>query len=599
MLLIFFKLFCGLRQGCPLSPLLYIISSEILNLAIRNDNSVKGIMVENTEIIISAYADDTTIYLKDFGSLHRVVHILETFQIYSGLKINLDKSELLPLGLFKDNHPDLNNDDLHFTANPVRLLGVVFSSDLSNIFELNFVPKLKKLKEILRIWSMRDLSPIGKITIVKSLGLSQLIFLFSVLPKPPDNFLKEIDSIIFKFIWSGKPDKLSRKSIIGDYEKGGLKMVHIPSVINGLKVAWVKRLLDVNNNGKWKCFYMFYMKQIGGNLFWECNTKPEEKCIKLIKNVFIGEILNAWCTITYDSPSSHFRHQILWNNSSIVIAQNTVYKKVWHEKGVKFISDILNEDDSFLPLDILKTKYNLQCNFLEYFALIYAIPNVWIRSVERGEDLGTVQNDHDDMLALICSSKKVCKLVHKICVDKLFKTPKAEAKWAVFFDDMNLNWNDIYRIPLSSSLSTKLRYFQFKILHRIIGINENLFKYGYVDSNLCTFCNQELENIPHLFWQCGTSAQFWKKVQDNIFKKKVTLTMKDVLMGILDVDYCHYNFVVLQGKKFIYNARCNKNKLDIQGFKGMLNNVAETEKHIANNKGKMYEWNKRWNSINM
>ena len=32
--------------------------------------------------------------------------------------------------------------------------------------------------------------------------------------------------------------------------------------------------------------------------------------------------------------------------------------------------------------------------------------------------------------------------------------------------------------------------------------------------NLCTFCNQELENIPHLFWQCGTSAQFWKKVQD-------------------------------------------------------------------------------------
>ena len=69
------------------------------------------------------------------------------------------------------------------------------------------------------------------------------------------------------------------------------------------------------------------MKQIGGNLFWECNTKPEEKCIKLIKNVFIGEILNAWCTITYDSPSSHFRHQILWNNSSIVIAQNTVYKK--------------------------------------------------------------------------------------------------------------------------------------------------------------------------------------------------------------------------------------------------------------------------------
>ena len=62
---------------------------------------------------------------------------------------------------------------------------------------------------------------------LKSLVISQLVFLLSVLPKPPHKFLKDLNSIIFNFIWSGKPDKTSRNTIIGDFEKGGLRMIHI------------------------------------------------------------------------------------------------------------------------------------------------------------------------------------------------------------------------------------------------------------------------------------------------------------------------------------------------------------------------------------
>ena len=58
-----------------------------------------------------------------------------------------------------------------------------------------------------------------------------------------------------KFIWSGKPDKVSRKPLIGDYADGSLKIIHLSSMITGLKTAWVKRLLDENNLGQWKCFY--------------------------------------------------------------------------------------------------------------------------------------------------------------------------------------------------------------------------------------------------------------------------------------------------------------------------------------------------------
>ena len=187
--------------------------------------------------------------MKDKDSLIQAIKVLNDFRTYSGLKVNLDKSDVLPLGMYRDNPPDISDLHMEYTTSTVRLLGVSFDYNLTNMVELNYVPKLEKLKEILRVWSMRDLSPIGKITIVKSLGISQLVFLFSVLPKPPNNFIKELNSVIYNFIWSGKPDKISRNTIIGDYEKGGLKMIHISSIITGLNVAWVKRLLDTNNKG--------------------------------------------------------------------------------------------------------------------------------------------------------------------------------------------------------------------------------------------------------------------------------------------------------------------------------------------------------------
>jgi len=201
------------------------------------------------------------------------------------------------------------------------------------------------------------------------------------------------------------------------------------------------------------------------------------------------------------------------------------------------------------------------------------------------------------MLSDICSSNKVCKLINKICVDRLFKTPKSELKWAVLFNDIDLNWNEIYGVAISSSRSTKLRYFQYQILHRYIGTNENLYKFGYTDTNRCTFCNTEIENIPHLFWYCSFVTRFWKDVQENILDNKVTLNMKDVILGIFHIETCRYNFVILHAKKYIYNSKCNKSALNIIAFKNVLKSVSVTEKLIANKNGKIDDWNKKWNSI--
>ena len=56
----FFQLGIGVRQGCPLSPCLFLLCVEILASVVRNNNGIKGIRISETECKINQYADDTT-----------------------------------------------------------------------------------------------------------------------------------------------------------------------------------------------------------------------------------------------------------------------------------------------------------------------------------------------------------------------------------------------------------------------------------------------------------------------------------------------------------------------------------------------------------
>ena len=80
-----FSLGRGVRQGCPMSPYLFIISAEILANFIRRDKDVKGFMTGEVEHKLSQFADDTTLILDGSeGSFRRAIEILDGFQVTSG-----------------------------------------------------------------------------------------------------------------------------------------------------------------------------------------------------------------------------------------------------------------------------------------------------------------------------------------------------------------------------------------------------------------------------------------------------------------------------------------------------------------------------------
>jgi hypothetical protein len=237
----------GTRQGDPLSPYLFLICAEVMAIMIRENTKIKGIKINtDIDILLSQFADDTTLFLDGTReSFEACIKVLKTFSDMSGLTINFKKSSALWIGASAGSKvkylPELN-----FSWNPtvIKSLGILFSTNISNIAQINYENKINGIKNILNVWTRRNLTPFGKITVIKTLVMSKFTYLFQNIPDPSEELVDELQNIFFKFLWDNKIDKIKRLQTYQAYDKGGLKMINVKMHLRSLKITWLKRILS-------------------------------------------------------------------------------------------------------------------------------------------------------------------------------------------------------------------------------------------------------------------------------------------------------------------------------------------------------------------
>ena len=556
-----FKIERGCRQGDPLSPYLFLICSEILALMIKQNVNIKGYFISEIEIKISQLADDTSLFLDGSKeSFEYCVHTILEYAKYSGLSMNFDKTNVVWFGY--DVQPKIKYlQELNFKWNPESFttLGIEFTTDLGDITDINIRKKLPAIKTEIDNWSKRDLTPFGKVTVIKSLILSKVVHILQALPTPSKQIIKEVENILYKFLWSNKPDSIKRAVVKQQLKDGGLNMPDIKRFDASLKITWIRKLLL--QNAKWSeitnliCpninrinfFGPEYLKILinnTNNLFWKHTLLSYGDFAKSFK---ILDIPN------FDAASFLY-------NDNIKINNRIVKNKVFIDNNLYFIRQLKNNGNYISYAEFGRKFYNPKISFILFNSIITAIKR-YEKKLSLDVDNNKDKNiDYQPSLNCILKIKKGCSFIYKI-LNQTDTLPRGIEKWQETGGLLN-QWRHCFEKLANTTQDTTLKWLQFRIIHNCLTTNRSVSKFKPEQSDLCQFCNKSSETIVHLFWNCTHTKDFWISLENHINAKcthanRFHFTKELILFGLCDKirtdKIC--DLIILLAKHHIYKCK--------------------------------------------
>ena len=213
----------GLKQGCPLSMLLYAVIADPLARKIECDPIIKPIKIGNIYVKTQQYADDMNILTTDTPSIRRTFMILDKFKRATGQKINKEKSKIL---CCSDKLWDVlrKSEFKNMVERQIKILGQKFGQ---NMVQKTWEEKIGKIKKLLHLHRDRNLTWIGKTLFLESVVVNLFLYNARII-NVPKNIINNLNSILFKFLWY--PEKIehtSRKVLIKEIVDGGIGFPHI------------------------------------------------------------------------------------------------------------------------------------------------------------------------------------------------------------------------------------------------------------------------------------------------------------------------------------------------------------------------------------
>ena len=512
----FFNVTRGIRQGCPLSAYLFLLVAETLAASIRQNAHISGIKIGSDELSIIQMADDTTLFLENPISLQRSLLSFTLYGRISGLRINITKSEAMGLGKYK-NLFTVKPYGLLWKESALTSLGITFDRDPNQTIEINFNKKFINVRNLLNMWSQRNLSIKGKITVIKSVILPQILYLSSNLGVP-DWFVSKVNSLMYHFIWSASMDKVKRSTLINKIEKGGLKMIDLETMIQSQRVMWVKRFFKQSSGAGWTFNFVYLCDKLQicpADLF-KCNLDPEFLCTEW--PLFYHQMLFSWFhlkKIDYLLSAWNIRRECLIYNKNIVIGNRYACGRylTWFQAGLRQVHDLYDDRGNLHSIPYLEEKYSLQIDILSYNSLTSAIPSIWKRAIKNipvssnaishSELPHLYINKKETPISLISNQSVYWKLITNIT-----QPPISQNAWNSLFGD-SIMWSFIFKIPYEVTYDTKLQSFQYKILLRIFPCNWYVSKFDKTVENICSFCHESTDDICHYFYDCLICRSFW------------------------------------------------------------------------------------------
>ena len=459
------------------------------------------------------------------------------------------------------------------------------------------------MENMCKIWKSRKLTIYGKVLIINSVILSQLIYKMSCLPNIPDKVKTSIKRMCSNFLWNSHTPKIQHNILINNYDEGGIKLIDLNAKEKAIKISWIKRLLTKESN--WTNIAIRKFKIIG-NKIWNANLNEKDADNLIDKNCVSiwPDVLKAWSTYNFHEPETGVLNQFMWLNSHIKIGKKPVLFQKAFNNNILHIKDI-RTNNRFLNFDELENKYGKTINFVQYYSLTTVIKKKWGHILNSEINNEEIPNPNQNINSII-SDNKMSKTVYHKLIKTYKKTPeKPKHKWENILQikiDEDIWLNYFTNIYLHTNYN-KLRYFQYRILNNILVTNDKLKIWKILDNDNCTFCNIHKETVIHLLIECDAVKHIWTKLKSWLSKKvneDMVLNQQDILFGYKtnDENFKAVNTIITITKHYIYAQRCLKNIPNYNEILYQIKFQKQVEKSIAVNKNKETTHEAKWVNFN-
>lgn len=470
--------------------------------------------------------------------------------------------------------------------------------NLKDLYLINYIPLLKKVKEELEHWKMLPISFLGRINVIKMNILPRFSYLFQSLPCYLDKtFFKSINKMLTSFIWKNSAPRIAFKTLTKSREKGGLalpdlQMYYWAAQTKGL-ISWVQR----RNNAHWIDIEEELCTPISTTLLPFINNI--NALHQLTKTYVVYNTLRAWQDINKfcGNFGKISRLSPLSSNPDLPPSIGSSLFAKWRENGIHQFQHLL-AGDTLKSFADLMSEYDIpKQDFYKYLQIRHLI-----NTLKREKRLSLGLTNLEEILVKSTSLKGRISVIYVALLDHYSSalTPLRniwQKDMGRAFDEDQ--WNTICQNVFSSLSCNKITEQNYKFMHRMYLTPLRLSKMFPNSSPRCHRCKTCKGSIMHVFWECRKLKHFWKAVHDltvKVVETPLDITPTRYLFGTeLDktLDTIHRKRIIIISyiaKKCILLKWNQQRPPSYNLFKQILNETLRLEQctYALKNKGEVF-----------
>lgn len=583
----------GIRQGCPLSGMLYTLAIEPLLCMVRQ--RITGMVFTAVQpahrVQVSAYADDITMFIKDQQDVDAIGDSLEVFQKASNAKVNWGKCEAFLAGRWEGVAPPLLPQPLQWGREGLKVLGVFLGSKQNMLKNWEGMLDMIKARLTKWRWILPQMSFRGRVLVINNLVASMLWHRLSCLDPPP-GLLKEVQSVLLSFFWGG--NHWLRPAILYlPVEEGGQGLVDVCSRVAAFRLQAAKRLLYTAELS-WGPGAFFFLRKMGS---LGCDWQLFRMDISRLRTEglpgFYCSMLKAWGLLKVEgreeavTRDSVLQECLFFNPLFPEAAlQSGLSLHTFARGGVTRLIHLLDMQNRCWKTAVelardLGVHSVRRCDKLLgglASCLHPHVREVVEEALARGGLTGSevlcpelwiqpsVQPTQGPFLGgrawgVVCVREAPRKLLYQWCVKVTHAASLASlpaSKWVERFavaGELSPAWRTLYKPPLQKRSGD----LQWRILHRTVSTGRFLNRVDPGISQNCGFCGQE-ETVEHLFLDCPRLVSLFQFLQHLLHSLGVefgeclfiySMTYSRTMRGKIQI----VNFVLGQAKLAIWVTR--------------------------------------------